>query len=151
MLFCVFLEDILEATRKDNLQMIRFCKNLYPAMYSCFVHSGLVSIATSPTVLVPSLVVAPCVWRSAQVFPTYPACTIWACLCTGLTIPDCTFKNGPVCPVRLEDLTFGSGTAAVVALRLAVFSHWQWGRQKRLSCSLLMFPQEYILQNSFWQ
>ena len=28
-------------------------------MYSCFVHSGLVSIATSPTVLVPSLVVAP--------------------------------------------------------------------------------------------
>ena len=61
--FCVFLEDILEATtkvnRKDNLQMIRFCKNLYPAMYSCFVHSGLVSIAISPTVLVPSLVVAP--------------------------------------------------------------------------------------------
>ena len=39
--------------------MIRFCKNLYPAMYSCFVHSGLVSIATSPTVLVPSLVLVP--------------------------------------------------------------------------------------------
>ena len=62
-IICVFLEDILEATtkvnRKDNLQMIRFCKNLYPAMYSCFVHSGLVSIATSPTVLVPSLVVVP--------------------------------------------------------------------------------------------
>ena len=39
--------------------MIKFCKQFYPAMYSCFVHSGLVSIATSPTVLFPSLVVAP--------------------------------------------------------------------------------------------